>query len=140
MTTPTPIIITMPGDVVPKARARTVHFKSGHSHTYTPEKAATYQHDLGWTAREAMDGRRPLRGPVKIQIDIAVRRPKRQARHFPTGRPDLDNCVKIALDALNKIVINDDAQVVVLSAAKFYAAHASIEITVEAIPEPGAAL
>jgi len=30
----------------------------------------------------------------------------------PTARPDLDNYIKAALDAINTIVVTDDAQVV----------------------------
>jgi len=38
-----------------------------------------------------------------------------------TGRPDVDNCSKLALDALNGIIWKDDAQVCQLNIVRRYA-------------------
>lgn len=48
---------------------------------------------------------------------------------FP-GRPDIDNVVKIALDALNGVMFEDDAQVYQVTAHKKYG-DPMILITIE---------
>jgi Holliday junction resolvase RusA-like endonuclease len=48
----------------------------------------------------------------------------------PTSRPDLDNYVKAALDAINGIVIADDALVVELEACKRYGPDPKVVLTV----------
>ena len=48
----------------------------------------------------------------------------------PTTRPDVDNYVKAALDAINEIVVRDDSLVVELTAAKRYATSPRLTITV----------
>ena len=52
----------------------------------------------------------------------------------PTSRPDADNYVKAALDAINAIVIGDDSLVVELVATKRYAAVPALTIVVTPLP------
>jgi Holliday junction resolvase RusA-like endonuclease len=66
---------------------------------------------------------------VRVWIDVPVApswsRKKRQAALagalHPTGKPDLDNCVKLLMDALNGILWRDDAQVTDIAVIKRYA-------------------
>ena len=52
----------------------------------------------------------------------------------PTGKPDIDNYLKIC-DALNLIVWNDDSQVVVAHAFKRYSVTPGMTITVDRVED-----
>ena len=49
-----------------------------------------------------------------------------------TCKPDIDNLVKFYLDCMNKIIFNDDSQVIHLSAQKFYADESKTVIKIYA--------
>ena len=49
----------------------------------------------------------------------------------PVKKPDIDNVVKIVLDALNKFVILDDIQVTKLTVEKEYAREEKLLIKIE---------
>jgi Holliday junction resolvase RusA-like endonuclease len=53
---------------------------------------------------------------------------------LPTTRPDLDNYVKSALDAINTIVVHDDCQIVELIARKRFGEHPKLTATVSVLP------
>lgn len=85
-------------------------------------------------AIEAMAGRPPIDGPVYLVQVFALPRPKshygtgrnsgqvkRGAPHRPPVRPDLDKLARAVGDALTGVCYHDDAQVVNLCAAKYYA-------------------
>jgi Holliday junction resolvase RusA-like endonuclease len=52
----------------------------------------------------------------------------------PTTRPDADNYVKAALDAINEIVVTDDSMIVDLVVTKKYATVPALTITVTPLP------
>jgi endodeoxyribonuclease RusA len=56
----------------------------------------------------------------------------------PTSRPDTDNHVKAALDAINGIVVTDDCLVVELAAEKRYARLPQLRIVVTPLPATAA--
>ncbi len=49
----------------------------------------------------------------------------------PTKKPDIDNIVKIVLDALNKIAFKDDNQITKLEVEKVYGSQEKVIIRVE---------
>jgi Holliday junction resolvase RusA-like endonuclease len=73
----------------------------------------------------------PLKGPVRLAVTFVLPRPKSHtgvrglkpaAAPWPTGRPDLDKCIRAAMDGITAGgAWLDDAQVVELAAAKVYA-------------------
>ena len=136
-----PITIAMDGPPVPKARP-----KFGRGHTYTPQATRRFQTDFGWTAKRAMIGRKPLAGAIKItalfELPIPRSWPERARAAaitgviLPTGRPDLDNYVKSAIDACNGIVFSDDAVICEISAKKIYGAAPKTILTI--FPAPSA--
>jgi Holliday junction resolvase RusA-like endonuclease len=67
-----------------------------------------------------------LTGSVSVSCCFALPRPKKYQRRGVEPAhcvaPDLDKLVRGVLDALSQVVFVDDAQVVSLSAVKFYAA------------------
>ena len=49
----------------------------------------------------------------------------------PTKKPDIDNIVKIVLDALNKYVFEDDNQITKLDVEKVYAEEEKVYVAIE---------
>lgn len=90
-------------------------------------EAREYQRKVQLLAK-ATCGRdlRPLRGPVRVEVSV----------YRPQRRGDLDNTLKVILDALKGIAYGDDAQIVALSARRNDdAANPRAVVTVEAEPE-----
>jgi crossover junction endodeoxyribonuclease RusA len=67
-------------------------------------EARRYKEDAGMVALAA--GVRPVDGPVALTVTL----------YRPAKRGDLDNRIKVLLDALNGIAYRDDSQVVELHA------------------------
>jgi Holliday junction resolvase RusA-like endonuclease len=136
---PATIRILVHGVPVPKARPRV----GATGVVYTPARTRNWERAAMWLASIAMKGRLPLKGPVRLRLTatlpIAPSWPERKKHEAlagerqPTSRPDTDNIVKAALDALNGIVVRDDSQVVEITAVKKYGAEPGVLIEVEAI-------
>ena len=107
---------------IPAARPRF----SGR-HAYQPKRNREYREVVQAAAVEAMNGREPMTGAVDVTIRL-YRKFKPTARIFC----DCDNHAKAILDALNKIVFADDAQVVRLVVEKMKSTQdARAEIMIE---------
>jgi Holliday junction resolvase RusA-like endonuclease len=141
MTLPTQrITIVLMGEPQAKGRARIGRLANGRSVAFTPQKTRMYEAMIRHEAQAAMAGALPLEGPVRIEVEaqfgIPRSAPKRLVadalarRAFPLKRPDLDNTVKAALDALNTVVFRDDAQVVEIVARKVYSQQPCLIVTV----------
>lgn len=125
------ITIIVPGPPVPWARVKRGTGRGGPVRTYKPARVVDYQKSIAWQAKLAMNGRALFDGAVEARIEVWKPIPpswpkwrREQARHGvlrATGKPDIDNYYKIALDALNEIVYCDDSQVCELSGGKAYA-------------------
>jgi Holliday junction resolvase RusA-like endonuclease len=123
------ITFTIPGEPVAKGRARSF-VRNGHVAHYTPEKTAHYENLVRLAAQQAMAGRAPIEGPVRLVVDAwlgipvswSLNKQRQAALHAiqPTKRPDLDNILKAVKDGMNNIVWRDDSQVVVVQASKVY--------------------
>lgn len=99
-----------------------------HVQTYTPDKTRAYEQavELAYAAA----GGRLIDGPVALQLTAYQALPKRATKAqraaavrgeiYPIRKPDLDNIIKIVLDALNGSAYTDDKQVVRLDARKLY--------------------
>ena len=130
-----PITVIYNGTPQAKGRAR-----FGRGHAYTPQATVDYQHALGWHAKARMGGRKPITTPVTFKALFELSAPSSwsKARRaaaiahkiHPAVKPDLDNYVKAALDAINGIVVVDDAQVVEISARKVYGVNPKTIVTV----------
>ena len=128
------IVIEIDGAPVPKGRPRFV------GHVITPEKTRVYEAKGKRAAMAAMTGRTILAGPVFVNVMAIMPIPESWSKKKtseavsgeirPTGKPDADNLVKAALDCLNKIVVNDDAQAVDISIRKIYGLEPKMIITV----------
>ena len=112
--------------------------------TYTPAATRKFEAHGRLAAQLAMDGRPPIAMPVRAEITIDLQVPaswsgKRRDAALrgdvrPTTRPDADNFVKAALDAINAIVIADDSLVVELVVSKRYASIPQLTIVVVPLP------
>ena len=138
------ISITVPGDPVPKGRPR-VTTRGGFARTYTPKKTRDYEARIRAAAVEAMAGRPPTLAPVEVEIGAYFGVPKSwpdwKKRLFGFGesighamRPDLDNVIKAALDALNGVAFADDAQVMDIRGIKYFNREPRLEIKCTIIP------
>ena len=107
---------------------------------YTPSATRKFEAHGRLAAQQAMNGRPPIAVPVRaeIVIDLPVPASWSAKRHGgallgrirPTTRPDADNYVKAALDAINAIAIADDSLVVDLVVTKKYAAVPALTIVI----------
>lgn len=105
--------------------------------TYTPTVQAKEEADIArqWTEQ---CGTRwdSFEGAVKVYIEIARPLPKsypaRLDQSQDLNKPDIDNCTKAILDALNGIAYKDDKQVVELEVWKRprQKSKAQVEVTV----------
>lgn len=113
--------------------------------SHKPKAIDDYQNTIVDYAVQAMAGRDPIDGPVRLHIRAYVRIPKktpkyrilqiRNGRSHPCRTPDLTNVAKLAEDALNGVVFKDDKQVVRWGArsGRFYSFRPRLEIDVEPV-------
>jgi len=49
----------------------------------------------------------------------------------PCKKPDLDNIIKAMMDGMNKVIYDDDVQVISIQATKRYAINAGVDILIK---------
>lgn len=120
---------TVPG--VPRGKARP-RFVRATGHAYTPEETRSYEGMIRFAAAEAMKTSlfdAPFDKAVSVNIIAKFAPPasysaKKRARAlshlYRTGKPDIDQIVKVTLDGMNGVVYNDDAAVCYVTAVKLY--------------------
>ena len=86
-------------------------FKISHGRGYTPKLTTEWIQNIEGEAFLAMRGLAPLTEDLVVTIDFYL--PDRRRR-------DLDNLSKAVLDACNRIVYQDDQQIVELHLTKSY--------------------
>lgn len=133
------IIIEIDGKPVAKGRGR-IGQVNGHGTIFTPAATRRNENLIKLAAMDAMAGRDPIEGAVKVFVYIYLDFPKSASKKKladmeagairPTTKPDIDNYVKSALDGLNTIVFRDDNQVVGLEAYKLYRSKPAMRIEV----------
>lgn len=145
------IVFDIPGDPIGKGRARSfvrgiVPTASGKQRAiighYTPEKTRTWEGVARTLAMEAMRGRQPFAGPVRLALHITFAVPdswpawKRamalNGEIEPTIKPDKDNIEKAVKDACNAVVWHDDCQVTAGVQLKKYGEHPGVRVCVMA--------
>lgn len=89
---------------------------------YTPKATADYEAAIAAAFRDQCGWFYAASEPVAVSVGVfralPKSRPKSVAAEADTARPDLDNVVKVVLDALNGLAYADDAQVVEIHATK----------------------
>lgn len=117
-------------------------------HTYTPPKTRAEENRLKLLSRDFMGPTPAFSEPLTLNFVVLHEPPqslslKRRsaliATALPAKRPDLDNIIKLYLDAMNGIVFLDDAQIVGLNAARRYSHEPGVTVEIyshAAIPVP----
>lgn len=133
------IRITVTGEPVAQGRPR-FSTVNGFPMTYDSLKNKDWKQYAKMIAAESMMGKPLLEGPLVMQVNVFRGIPsswskKKQLQAAegslrPIGRPDVDNYVKSAMDALKGVVWVDDSQVVSLTAYKFYSKTPRIDLSV----------
>jgi Holliday junction resolvase RusA-like endonuclease len=138
----TQVTIHLPGPPRGKGRPRFRLMHKGaqvFGKTYTDEKTRSYETLLREAAQAVMGDRPLLDGALHLVMEARMAVPaswskKKQAAALaggvhPTGKPDLDNLVKV-LDALNGVVWRDDSLIVSADVRKSYSDRPGLTITV----------
>ena len=136
----------VPGPIRGKARPRIGRI-AGFARMIPDKKTETAE---GWVRQCLLDqvGRPVLEGPLFLSVDVRVAVPASWSRYrreaafsgalLPTGKPDGDNVVKLASDALNGFAWRDDAQIVRISFSKVYADLDGATVQFGLVPLPEA--
>jgi Holliday junction resolvase RusA-like endonuclease len=132
-----PVTVVITGSPVAKGRPRFVR-KTGVA--FTPSHVRKFEAHGRLSAQLAMDGRPPIEAPVRLELLVELPIPKSWSKrkaadavtgHIrPTSRPDVDNYLKAILDAINTIVVADDAQVVEVYAKKKFSVAPKVIATI----------
>jgi Holliday junction resolvase RusA-like endonuclease len=135
------LTIRVPG--TPQGKGRPRFTKTGR--VYTPAKTKAYENAIGWAARAVHKGD-PISGPVIVRVianmPVPASWPKAKRASAlvgdvsHTGKPDIDNLMKAALDALNGIVWRDDSQITFADVTKRYSSEPELVILVKTEGEP----
>jgi Holliday junction resolvase RusA-like endonuclease len=109
------MMFAVPGRPFPLRRHRT-----GKGIEYDPPENKAAKEHVAVCARA--EGVRRISKPQAIYLTciFVYQRPKKPKYDHPIGRPDIDNLVKLVLDALNRVAWDDDSQVTHIDAAKQY--------------------
>ncbi len=117
--------VTIPIAPVAKERAR----KGQYGNFYTPEKTEKAELGIGMIARTECNKQRITfkeHQPLEVKVTFWLEQPKRCKYDYPVTRPDLDNYIKLVIDAL-KGIIPDDSQIVHIDAWKKYIRVSGVE-------------
>lgn len=110
---------TVFGDVVGKGRPR-FSTRNGFPQAYTPKKTADYEKQIKSAYLEKYKPMMFESGAIFLEVDVTIGVPKSESKkkkeHLiefeePTKKPDIDNILKIVMDALNGIAYTDDSQI-----------------------------
>lgn len=128
------------GNPVPKGRPR-AYRRGAFVGMYTPSKTAAFESLVAIAAQKNMASRAPFDSALSVNLIFHIAIPKSWTKKktalaesggvLHTAKPDLDNLIKSVTDAMNKIVYNDDSQIVELSARKVYSSRPKTEIFVK---------
>lgn len=85
-----------------------------HGNVYTPSKTKDYERyvsEIARVARNRADIFAPFPDLIFVEMKIYVLSKK---------SPDIDNIIKSILDGMNKVMYNDDSQVIALDCKKYF--------------------
>ena len=127
----------MIGDPVGKARPR-MNTRTGRA--YTPTKTKNYEYEIRRCFIMKYPNFVSFEGRVRVTITAYFQIPKSTSKKketemlknniSPVKKPDIDNIIKIVLDAMNKFAFKDDTQVTELSVSKLYNETPKIKVII----------
>lgn len=137
MKTTTEIEFTVTGDPRPKGRPRL----GKYGNVFTPK--ATLQAEENFR-KQALRYRpdKPLDCPIAVKLIFFKKKVygKNRSTVYADRRPDLDNYIKLVVDALNDWFWTDDARIVKISAAKYYDSEPRTEVLIRTMEDEHDAL
>ena len=98
---------------------------------FNDSRYSGFKNQLGYIAAGVMEGRAPLAGAIKIQVDVY-----RNLNPISLKFGDADNHLKAVCDALNGIAFEDDRQVVDAT-VRLHKGEPHIEIELEEMTRVG---
>ncbi|PIE79433.1 MAG: hypothetical protein CSA11_12010 [Chloroflexi bacterium] len=128
------ITCEIPGKPIAKKRPRFVrrdNFVKTYNEQETKERKFLTQVISQFEGRRVYMAFRMPRPKSHYGTGRNAGRLKPSAPDFHVSKPDIDNCVKFALDCLNGVVFSDDRQVAELRAIKTYSGYPSTFIMIE---------
>lgn len=126
------------GDIKGKGRPRVNMYTS---QVYTPTDTKDYENLIKQYFKMKYPRYVPFENRVHVEIKAYFKILKSTTKKnrelinegllSPTKKPDIDNIVKIVLDALNKIAFKDDNQITKLDVEKLYGEEEKIIVKIE---------
>ncbi len=111
--------------------------------TYTPKETKDYEKGIKNAVLRAIEGKdnnlyyKKLKMVIKVIYEpiksISKKKRSELIGTYYDKKPDIDNIIKSIMDALNKVVYEDDKQIVQLIAEKFYGEQDKIIIEIEEV-------
>ena len=134
------ICFEVPGQPRGKGRPRFAR-RGNFVKTYTDAKTSSYEDQIRFYALQAMGSSEPLKTALEAFIYVKLPVPQSYSKkrteaclsglERPCKKLDLDNIIKVMMDGMNKIVYDDDVQVISIQATKRYAINAGVDILVK---------
>ncbi|WP_017379760.1 RusA family crossover junction endodeoxyribonuclease [Paenisporosarcina sp. TG-14] len=135
------ILFEIIGNPVAQGRPRAGKTFTGKTVLYDPLKSRNFKQYVKLVAfQHAPD--ELITGPIELCVDVYRSTPKKyqtgpkqalieSGELRPTSKPDADNYVKGIKDGLNKIMWQDDSQVVDLTVRKFYSLSPRVVVCIK---------
>ena len=123
--------ISIPEQPIAMQRPRiNIKLSTRTAHVYNPQAELKEAH--GWIFKEAMmhAHKNCTDKPLRVEFTFSFKRVPSNKKKYHTSTPDIDNCIKYYLDAMQDVVYFNDSQVVELSAKKLYNVQPEVNITV----------
>lgn len=127
---------------VPVAKGRPRMTKRGIK-PYTPEKTVAYENLVKLEFQSQCDFKFADDAQLWVNILFVFPIPKSASKkrralmidgvERPTKKPDIDNCIKAILDALNGVAYKDDTQVVSVTASKVYGNYPRADVRISGV-------
>lgn len=136
------ISFTVLGEPVAQGRPRAGKTRRGKTVLYDPEKSKDFKQYVGLIASQHAPSKL-LEGPLYVQVKVykpllksfsKKRTAEAEAGLYrPVTKPDVDNYAKGIKDALNKVIWNDDSQVVEFTISKWYSSKPRVEVEISKV-------
>lgn len=127
-----------PGKIIGKGRPRLNSYTGA---VYTPTRTKDYENLVMQYFMIKYPKFKQLEGRVSVEIVANFEVPKSTKKQDkilmlenkinPIKKPDIDNIVKIILDAMNEIAFKDDTQITKLNVEKKYSETESVFVKIE---------
>lgn len=128
----------VPAKIIGKGRPR---LNSYTGQVYTPTRTKDYESLVEQYFLLKYPRYKTIEGRVKVSIVGYFEIPKSTSKSMkeqmlqnkisPTKKPDIDNVVKIVLDAMNKFAFKDDTQITKIEVEKIYSDIEKLYVKIE---------